>query len=154
MRQLVLRWAWRWFQARLDAAETAAVPPTAIAPRRLSDRRARWVNHSRQQAQWAERIALADHYARSIPERARFDLPTGLPYLRYPVRQSMGLPGCSSGRMYEQTWRRAEMQRGKALPGAQALVECGLLPTHARVTAAHQAAYLHALATAQVVGTA
>lgn len=154
LRQLVLRWAWRWFQARLDAAETAAVPPTAIAPRRLSDRRARWVNHSRQQAQWAERIALADHYARSIPERARFDLPTGLPYLRYPVRQSMGLPGCSSGRMYEQTWRRAEMQRGKALPGAQALVECGLLPTHARVTAAHQAAYLHALATAQVVGTA
>ena len=154
LRQVVLRWAWRWFQARLDAAEEAAAPVEAIEPRRLSDRWARWVNHSRQQAQWGERIALADHYARSLPEQARFHLPTGLPYLRYPVRHPMSLPGCSSGRMYEQTWRRAQQQRGKTLPGAQALVECGLLPTHRRVTAAHQAAYLSALMTPHTGGAA
>ncbi len=157
MEQLVLRRGWRWLHTWLDKSagplpdELSAEPIDIHA---LSAQRARWITHSMQRADLASRVRLADQFANGIPETLRFNIPKGLPYLRYPVKGDWKLPGASSGRMYALTWRMAERQRGVPMPGAARLVGCSMLPTHALVTPRHVRHYGDVLSNAMAVGQA
>lgn len=118
----------------------------AIEIRALCENRARWITHSVQTWDGAGRTRLADTYHHSVPQALRFDIPAGLPYLRYPVRTRLDAPGVSSGRMYEKVVQRAEESASRAFPGARAIRDASFLPTHHRVTADHTTGYARLLA--------
>ena len=109
----------------------------SIDIRSLCEDRARWITHSLQTWDGAGRTRTSDLYHRSIPQALRFDMPAGLPYLRYPVRASLEGPGISSGRMYEKVVQRAEESSRRTFPGARAVMEASFLPTHHRVSERH-----------------
>lgn len=113
----------------------------AIAPAALCEGRAQWISHSLATWDPVPRISAADRYHQAIAADLRFDIPAGQPYLRYPVRARLDGPGVSDGAMYEKVVERAETMLGRPLPGARALVQASLLPTHAGVTPAHIAWY-------------
>lgn len=145
---VVLRWGWRLLKPLLDVKPPDSDRMNAsasIVPESLCQRRVRWILHSLEQADHAARVELANRYAAMVPEELRFNIPAGRPYLRYPVRKVVHQPGCSEGRMYEATWKKAEASRGRPLPGAAALVQSGLLPTHRLVTQAHLDLYQKSL---------
>lgn len=141
MEQLVLRRGWRWLHRWMDKGADAPQPSglstQVIRVKALCIRHAQWIFHSIQHAKLASRVRWADRYAREIPAVHRFAISSGLPYLRYPVKGRHRLPGASSGEMYRLTWRMAEENRGRAMPGAARLVQCTMLPTHALVTTDH-----------------
>lgn len=148
MEHVVLRHGWRWFRSRLDGDSVqtpSEVSSQSIEPRALCEKRSLWITHSLQKADLARRVELAQTYAAEIRPALQFDVPPDAPYLRYPVNAAIKMPGVSSGRMYELTWRLAERSRGAELPGAARLVRCSMLPTHALVTKVHVRAYCDAL---------
>lgn len=118
----------------------------AIEVHALCDDRARWTTHSLQTWDPAGRIHISDAYRSRIPQALQFDLPPGRPYLRVPVRATFDGPGVSSGRMYQKVVQRAEDTAKRVLPGARALMEASLLPTHHRVSPDHIAWYADTLA--------
>lgn len=117
----------------------------SIDIRSLCEDRARWITHSLQTWDGAGRTRIADFYHRSISPAVRFDMPAGLPYLRFPVRARLEGPGISSGRMYEKVVARAEESARCQFPGARAVMEASFLPTHHRVTEQHLAWYAQEL---------
>ena len=113
-----------------------------IIPVRLCDGRAQWISSSLATWDATQRLSIVDRYHAGTAPEHRFDIPTGLPYLRYPVRTQVVGAGVSSGDMYERVVARAEDTLGRPLPGARALAQASLLPTHRRVTPAHIGYYL------------
>ena len=148
MEQLVLRRGWRWLHTWLDnnnAPLPEGLAADSIDIKSLCLSRAKWVSHSMLRANLDARVHIADEFAKRIDPTHRFEIPEGLPYLRYPVKGRWVMPGVSLGRMYGLTWRIAEHKRGVSLPGAFRLVECSMLPTHVLVTAAHVQHYCSVL---------
>ncbi|MGM9428204.1 DegT/DnrJ/EryC1/StrS family aminotransferase [Hydrogenophaga sp. MI9] len=136
--------AWALFGQKVTQRHSANAidkESRSIDIRALCEDRARWITHSLQTWDGTGRTRIADAYHRSIPQALRFDMPCGLPYLRYPVRASLEGPGISSGRMYEKVVQRAEESSRRQFPGARAVMEASFLPTHHRVTAEHMAWY-------------
>jgi hypothetical protein len=144
VREVALRRGWRWVRS-LAGPEVKSVEEVLAAKtievRSLQALRARWVTYSLSRVRASVRTERADWMADHLPAGVRFQLPKGVPYLRYPVRRGFQAPGVSSGRMFEPVWRMAEQERGRAMPGAAALVQASLLPTHSEVTAQHLELY-------------
>jgi hypothetical protein len=142
--EFLLRAGWSLFGERLaqkhhDSSVNALALP--IEPQALSRLRSGWISHSLQTGPHASRSAAAADYHARLNQSLRFRIPRGLPYLRYPVKGRLQAPGVSQGDMYQGLWHEAQQRAGRAFPGAAALVGASLLPTHARVTPAHRAAY-------------
>lgn len=147
LQEAVLRWGWRWVASRFeadagkDADDLVSLNPMAMELQGLGRQRARWISHSMATVDVGRRRDLARLYASQLPREVLFDVPSDAAYLRYPVKRSIMAPGVSQGHMYAATWRAAQRQRGRDLPGAQALVRSSLLPMHELVTGDHVRCY-------------
>ncbi len=149
--EFLLRGGWALMGERLTKRAAASAQSDwvhAMEPSALGRWRAGWISHSLHGFKTESRSAVAARYHDEIVPARRFRIPRGLPYLRYPVRERLRAPGVSAGDMYEKVWERAQETAKRQLPGAEAVVRASLLPTHERVTAAHQAAYCARVAAA------
>jgi hypothetical protein len=143
-----LKWLWpvlALVQARSVGRERAIAEFAARTPRLLGGSKARWIGHCLQAMDVQRRVELSNRYRDRLPPPLQFDIPAGVPYLRYPVRASLRLTGVSAGSMYHNAVTFSEQHRHRECPGARQLLACSLLPTHRLVSQAHQGAYLTAL---------
>lgn len=63
----------------------------------------------------------------------RFQATENTVWLRFPVKLTHIPHGLMTGDMYTDTLQKAQQSRQCALPGAQSLLSCGLLPVHSAV---------------------
>lgn len=143
-----LKWLWPLWElvkGRADEQPGDIALTDAEAPRLLGGTKARWMGKCLQGIDTQPRVALSNWYHANVPSHWRFEIPSGMPYLRYPVRASIQLTGVSAGSMYQKTVLFAERHKGRDCPGARRVRDSCLLPTHRLVSTEHQRAYVQAL---------
>lgn len=130
--EAVLRYGWALVERSfLNPERGGGSHPATPAPRRMGDRKLRWLRESLATLETGPRTRLSNLYHGMIRDDVRFALPPEVPYLRYPVKKELRGPGVSRMADYRHTYETARKRRGAPLPGGELLAYgCSFLPTH------------------------